>query len=501
MAITSISRMQQRRGARDDLPQALAEGEFGWCLDTRELFIGNGPGFGFNTPVLTQYSENTNLIATRFGTSDTTLTVSVVRSLGQKLNDMASIKDLGAKGNGLDDDAPAINAAIQQLLGRPTIPTNADVSLRVVLRFPAGTYRLSQRLLLYPYLVLIGDGMDRTILLADDGFLPTSMMTTADNLGQTYANIGLGGARLPSKILIGNMTISTNGLKIDACDMVRYQGIRFESVRFIGGYSTGDLLTDAHAAVRLRSIGSATSTIDAQFVDCDFGEFTHGVLSDDPVRYTRLSRCWFNTMHSGLRLGFDYLSTGSNGPSYTSVTQSIFDTIDSGAIQLYGPNPGVASMNNTFKSCGSYTSSHPIYWNTGTSLCSSIADVFDTALKISDLGFDNVILGPQVQNIHVLPAPINGQTSSYVAQPSDAGKIISITTGGVTINQSTFPPGTVFSIYNDSAIGQTITQGTGVTLRLGGTSTTGNRTVDDHGLVHVTCVKHNEFVLQGSGLS
>ena len=31
------------------MPENLAEGELGYCLDTKELFIGNGPGFGGNT--------------------------------------------------------------------------------------------------------------------------------------------------------------------------------------------------------------------------------------------------------------------------------------------------------------------------------------------------------------------------------------------------------------------------------------------------------------------
>ena len=56
MAITSISRIQVRRGIKSDLPQNLAEGEIGFCLDTREVFIGNGPGFGGNTALLTEFT-------------------------------------------------------------------------------------------------------------------------------------------------------------------------------------------------------------------------------------------------------------------------------------------------------------------------------------------------------------------------------------------------------------------------------------------------------------
>jgi len=56
MAVVQISRIQLRRGKRNEgsgLPQ-LASGELAWCVDTQELFIGNGavsegaPAVGLN---------------------------------------------------------------------------------------------------------------------------------------------------------------------------------------------------------------------------------------------------------------------------------------------------------------------------------------------------------------------------------------------------------------------------------------------------------------------
>ena len=41
MAIVQISRITNRKGLTENLPQ-LAGAEFGWCIDSRRLFIGNG---------------------------------------------------------------------------------------------------------------------------------------------------------------------------------------------------------------------------------------------------------------------------------------------------------------------------------------------------------------------------------------------------------------------------------------------------------------------------
>jgi hypothetical protein len=97
--------------------------------------------------------------------------------------------------------------------------------------------------------------------------------------------------------------------------------------------------------------------------------------------------------------------------------------------------------------------------------------------------------------------PQNAQTAAYVLVATDAGKHISITTGGVTINTGVFSVGDAISIYNNSASNQIITQGAGVTMYLVGTATTGNRTLAQRGLASILCVGTNTFVISGGGLT
>ena len=95
----------------------------------------------------------------------------------------------------------------------------------------------------------------------------------------------------------------------------------------------------------------------------------------------------------------------------------------------------------------------------------------------------------------------NAQTSSYTLQVSDVGKYISITTGGVTVPAAIFSAGDIVSVYNNSGGSQTITSGASVTMYLGGSSTTGNRSLSQRGVCTILCVGTNTFVAMGVGLA
>lgn len=97
--------------------------------------------------------------------------------------------------------------------------------------------------------------------------------------------------------------------------------------------------------------------------------------------------------------------------------------------------------------------------------------------------------------------PQNARSSGYVLASSDAGKHISITTGGVTTPSGVFSTGDAISVYNNSGSNQTITQASGVVVRLAGSSSTGNRTLAQYGLCTLLCVADNVFVVSGAGLS
>jgi hypothetical protein len=99
--------------------------------------------------------------------------------------------------------------------------------------------------------------------------------------------------------------------------------------------------------------------------------------------------------------------------------------------------------------------------------------------------------------------PQETKSSAYTLALADAGKHISITTGGITIpaNSSVaFPVGTTIVIYNNSASSQNIAITTD-TLRQAGTSNTGTRSLALYGLATLVKVASTTWVISGAGVS
>lgn len=94
---------------------------------------------------------------------------------------------------------------------------------------------------------------------------------------------------------------------------------------------------------------------------------------------------------------------------------------------------------------------------------------------------------------------ISSQGSAYTLTASDAGTIVKMS-ANVTIPQNIFSAGESILIYNDTSSPLAITQGTGTTLRLPGTSSTGTRSLAQRGIATILCIASNEFLITGTGV-
>ena len=276
MAIVQISRIQIRRGLNQDLPQ-LASAEMGWSLDTQQLYIGNGtttegaPEEGI-TEILTQNSNILNLIGlytyqgTAGGYTVTTGPSSsspVTRTLQQKLDDITNIRDFGAVGDGLTDDTNAINRAIQQIYSG--VYNDSSALVRRTITFPAGTYLVTNSILVPPYATLVGDGRDSTVIKTTNGAVPVvkTIDSQFNGTGSTKAkSIAIKDMQITANVAAPSFTHSL--LEINGCSDGELINVKFKGN--IGATNNLVYVTD-----------STTNTRNITFTNCDFTDGGSGI--------------------------------------------------------------------------------------------------------------------------------------------------------------------------------------------------------------------------------
>lgn len=359
MAIVQISRITQRKGLQIDLPQ-LAGAEFGWSVDERRLFIGNGtlqegaPVIG-NTEILTEFSDilafQTNYTykgeaAGYVVQTGPTAGTPVSQSLQSWLDQFASVKDFGAVGDGVADDTAAINRALYQLFCREVNP-----QIRRSLFFPAGVYRVTETILIPTYALLYGEGTNSSVIQLDDSLndstLNAYVARTADSLQQIGVNIGANGATMPSYITVSNMGFrnldpTTNVFLVeDTTD-----DCHFINVGFYGALEQADLTTDGDETACVNFVSTtADITSDVKFDGCEFEGSVYGVYTNYQTKGIVVANSKFDTLYKGVALGIGTVING--GPTGVRITHNKFDNIYSEGI-VFGDVELNVSAHNIF---------------------------------------------------------------------------------------------------------------------------------------------------------
>ena len=358
MAIVQISRIQHRRGVSDNLPQ-LAVGELGLAVDTKRIYIGNG---GTDAPKIENIellTASSNLLdsadtytykgaASGYNaTTGVTANNPITRTMQQKFDDVASVKDFGAKGDGLTDDTVAINRALFQLYSRAV-----NTEIRRALFFPAGTYIVTDILKLPTYTTLLGDGHDSSIIKATNT-VPDCIAMTADSLQQVDGAAGAGSATLPGEVHVSGLTFFASVDTVDSFVINQAQNVTFSHCRFQGSETSVPTLPEGSAPSTIKLESSTTrETEHVHFVGCTFTKSNLLVNADHDMSSITFSGCEFNTAFKGIKIGEN--KTGSapsvDGPRGVKITNSLFDDIYNVAIHGYA-GPGLTSAFNTFKDC------------------------------------------------------------------------------------------------------------------------------------------------------
>ena len=393
MAIVQISRIQVRRGQKNagtGIPQ-LAGGEFGWAVDARELYIGNGsvsegaPAVG-NTKIITQHDNLFTFADTyKYKATDETIqtgataTTPVTRTLQERLDETVNVLSFGALGDG-SDQTTVLQRAIDQLYLNNA--SKGSVTSRVKLYFPAGNYTLSNSLKVPPHATLVGEGSERTII-TQTGAFPIIETVNSTSTPGTYASdatssfINQAQDIKVSGFTLVQQTVNT-GLALTSC-----RNSTFEDITIKGTWSTGTVVTATQVGVLLNSLSTAVSSNNNTFTNCTIEGHSYGVFSDFDIKENTFSNTTFKTLDRGVVFG-QGTTIGAQGqltgPQKNTITSSTFTDIDEYGIFVNKGNYN-RSTHNTFTSVGN---------NGGAALTnSSDGDFFD---RTADLSYNQTLI-------------------------------------------------------------------------------------------------------------
>lgn len=363
MAVIQISRIQVRRGQKEQgsgIPQ-LAGGEFGWAMDSQELFIGNGsvaegaPQVG-NSKILTEHDNLFELADTySYDAGGIVLTgpnanSPIKRTLQARLDDRVSVRSFGASGDNTDQTAQLQRAIDQLFLNDATKGTENS---RVILHVEPGVYLLSDSLKIPPYTNIVGAGVDKTVFkqLAD---APVFETVNSDSTPGNYASDS------SSTTLTQAQYVRIEGMTLDSVatsSVIYLKSCRdsyFSNIKIKGYWESGDSIETARAGIRLDSLSTLVTCQNNTFENIDFFGLDAGILSDFDIRDNQWQNCSFETLGYGVVFGAT-ATIGSQGqltgPLFNSIHSSIFEEIDRQGVWVEAGKQNISS-HNTFRNVG-----------------------------------------------------------------------------------------------------------------------------------------------------
>ena len=381
MAVVQISKIQVRRGQKNQgtgIPQ-LASGEFGWAVDSQELFIGNGavsegaPAVG-NTQILTtnadifaladEYSYNKDLGYIRTGLTDNTK-----RKLQDKLDDFVSAADFGMTGVSTQDVTELLQNALDQLYINDA--SKGTESSRVTLYFPAGVYSVSNTIYLPPSARLVGHGIDNTVIRNTGS--QSSVFTTVnlDSEPGTYADHSTTtSVNQNSDLVIENLTVQTfetNNVFV----LNSTKDSKFSNLKIKGAWTSEDSIDTSNSAFVLNNLSASVQTKNNVFYNCFVENMSYAVYSDWDTNFNEWRDCTFYNLGLGFAFGLGVTSLDSSpssgintGAEHNVIDSCYFKDISRHALYFkYGSHN--SSKNNKFEFVGNnhgadYSSAFPV---------------------------------------------------------------------------------------------------------------------------------------------
>jgi hypothetical protein len=232
-------------------------------------------------------------------------TGAVSRTVANRLQDYVSVKDFGAKGDGVTDDTAAIQAAI-----------NGDIRN---IHVPAGNYKITSSLTLQQGTRLFGDGSNNEIqshkitkilsfgdfnaLVVNSGapgyfgFIAVKDLSIIKSSGSTKTNSGLKAQNFAPHVILENVLIENYDIGFDI--------------------NTG-LATISSCNARFNNIGFKLNATSTNLIGCYSNRNITGYRFVEPFTYSSLISC-----AADINTGNAYEFIGTTGPLNNLEVQSV----------------------------------------------------------------------------------------------------------------------------------------------------------------------------------
>lgn len=353
MAVVSLSRIQVRRGRKNQgsgLPQ-LASGEFGWAIDSQELYIGNGsvtegaPAVG-NTKILTDKDNVFDFVGDyvyrRSLTNDGVVVYPVqtgeqenqpvARTLQERLDDVVNLKNFGAE-PGTD-----ITVTLQRALDQLYLRNSLVVANRVILNIDPGEYTINSTVYIPPYTTIQGSGIDKTVIEFTGTGDAFATVNSSRTIGETYETISeltnnLTSTTQPRSISMSGLTVKISD-NSTAFNLISSKDSVFDNISIEGSNSNH---TDS-LGFNLRNkddspVLSGPVTQNNIFNQVKITSVFTAVESDYFVIDNVWKNCEFEDLEYGIRFGVNS-SNPNTAPQNNRIQNSVFKIISKQAIHI-----------------------------------------------------------------------------------------------------------------------------------------------------------------------
>lgn len=337
MSIIQISKLQVRRGqtAQTGFPQ-LASGEFGWSIDTQELFIGNGavtegaPAVG-NTEIITEHNVANFFIAATEGYRYKNLATSVYRTIQDKLDDFVTLEDF----------TPVEIATVTDYTSIIQNAVDHASSIGKPLYIAEGSYNVTGTIFIPPLTEIRGAGTEKTIIAN----LTTSSATlqttdkTKTKFGVTGVTAIQGDTNQPKNIRINGITF-VNTLTTTAEPILRLDCVIdsvIEHCEFVGDNVVETTATTILATgIELRDIASYPANVTKNIIikNCKFNQLSKAIISNYDISDITITENRFESLDKGIMLGETLTGVVPQiyGPQHIQINKNTFFGINKQAI-------------------------------------------------------------------------------------------------------------------------------------------------------------------------